>query len=177
MLLNKIDKLESILERNISFIVNCDTKVSFWLSTLGVIFTILFTVRIPTLDYVRQNFSDLQSICGCFTLVLIIFICSLISCVIGIYFLIQVLIARIECNGYSNSKIFFGHIVQYSDYRNYLNVLKSTTLDEYKEDLVSQIYINAVICTEKFKNYNKGAKFCIYSLPFLIWSWSYIFQK
>lgn len=165
---NDIDKLHSILNRNIDFISKCDTKVSFWLSVMGVIFTILFTVRTPNLEYINENGINFM---------VLMFIISSFSMMIGIYFLIKVLIAKIECNNYSNSKIFFGHIARYSNYRDYLKELTRTNVDDYKEDLVSQIYTNSVICNEKFNSYNKGAKLCIYSLPILILSWSYIFMK
>lgn len=172
-----LDKLHLTLDRTIGFISNCDTKVSFWLSSLGVIFTILFTVKIPHFNFIVEKVSSLQSnIDGYFILGVFAFCLSLCLTVRGIYFLTQVLIAKTECNGYPNSKIFFGHIAKFSNYRDYFDKVQLTNLEQYKEDLISQIYTNSQICNEKFKNYNKGAKSCIYALPFLIWSWSYIFQ-
>ena len=48
-----INELNVILERIVTFISNCDTKVSFLLSSLGVVMTILFTLKPIKFDLIK----------------------------------------------------------------------------------------------------------------------------
>lgn len=173
------DKLHSILERVIGFIGNCDTKVSFWLSSLGVIMTILSAVNPPTLGFIRKTVTlsprNLEQEILLF-IFFAVFCISLCRFFIGLYFFSKALTANIKLESYT-SNIFFGHIALKESYTDYITSLENTSLEEYLKDLASQIYVNSTICKNKFTYYNKGVKFCSYSLIFLIFSWLYIFQK
>jgi hypothetical protein len=170
------DELKEILDRIVAFIANCDSKVSYLLSVFGVVFTILLTLKFPNLNFINITFSKLPInywVIG----VILIMVVSLLFFLKGLYHFSRVLFARIECSNYSPSKIFFGHISKYNpDYNHYLLSINNTTVEQYREDLASQIYTNSIICNKKFENYNTGFKCSIYSLPILIVSWSYLFQ-
>lgn len=170
------EELKETLNRIIGFISNSDSKVSYLLSTFGVIFTILLTLKFPNLNFINGMLST--SPMSCFGLAMIAIMCiSLISFLAGLYHLTRVLFARVECNSYAPSKIFFGHISTYSpNYQYYLSSINNVTEEEYRKDLASQVYTNSVICDQKFKHYNKGFKLSVYSLPTLIITWSYLFQ-
>ena len=46
--------LEKNLERIIGFVANCDSKVSYLLSAVGIILTILFTVKPMNLTFLKS---------------------------------------------------------------------------------------------------------------------------
>ena len=85
----------------------------------------------------------------------------------GIYFLLDVLKARVKCENYSHSVIFFGHIANFNCHLTYLNQLKTTNLTKYQDDLAFQIFINSKICDRKYKLFNIGLKLSTYPLPLL----------
>ncbi|WP_204352565.1 hypothetical protein [Aggregatibacter kilianii] len=144
-----IDKLHLTLDRIIGFISNCDTKVSFWFSFFGAILTILVTVKSPTTEFIKGVFcANPRNITGeaVLFLFMIVFLVSVVFFIIGICFLSKALMAKITNNEEKKSNIFFGHIALHKNWQDYLNNLKSTSLNKYTEDLASQIYINSKIC-------------------------------
>lgn len=176
MLSDDIEQLNIILDRTIGFISNCDTKVSFILTSLGVILTILATINAPNLAFIQNQIKQVE--CNyLFLFGIFVFLVSTICFVIGLYHLAHVLIARVNIPNKLKSKIFFGDISQYADYKNYTSEIFLMSETEYKEDIISQIYVNSKICMDKYKYYNIGFRFSLYSLPCFIFSWCYIFQK
>ncbi|MGE6325493.1 hypothetical protein ACQKDA_06465 [Psychrobacter sp. NPDC078370] len=166
--------LEKNLERIIGFVANCDSKVSYLLSAVGVILTILFTVKPMNLTFLKSALgSDETNVLLGFSMLAIIL--SLFYFLQGVYQLSQALTARTKIHsGNSSSMIFFGAISAQAGSHDYLQSIEKTDYS-YREDLACQIYINSKICTEKFEKYNKGFKFILLSLPFLIISWCYLF--
>lgn len=65
-----------------------------------------------------------------------------------------------------DSFIHFNHISDLS-YQEFVNGINSET-DKIQEDLLSQIYINAKRCSEKFSDYNSAIIWMLRSLPCLI---------
>lgn len=171
------DELKDILDRIIGLISNCDSKVSYLLSTFGVIFTILLTLKFPSLNFINENLTKPNVSCWVIFVILAMIV-SLFCFLKGLYHFTQVLFARIDCNNYTPSKIFFGHIGKYNtDYKSYLSSINNVSDEQFRVDLSSQVYTNSIICNEKFKHYNKGFKLSIYSLPIVIVTWSYLFQS
>lgn len=165
------ERLEATLDRTIGFIEHCDTKVSYILSILGVMMTILVTMKTPkfkTLETMTQTGIGFWDIVAIFTLII-----SAISFFYGLYCLTHAVIARTE-NQSLPSKIFFGDISSFPCYHKYIEAVNDLNYD-YKADLLSQIYQNSKICSLKFSYYNKGFKFSCYSLPFLMVSWLSLF--
>lgn len=171
------DELKDVLDRTIGFISNCDSKVSYLLSTFGVIFTILLTLKFPSLKFINESLANVNMNYWVIFFILVMII-SLFCFLKGFYHFTQVLFARIDCNNYTPSKIFFGHIGKYNpNYQSYLSSINNVSDEQFREDLASQIYTNSIICNQKFEHYNKGFKFSIYSLPIVIVTWSYLFQS
>ena len=166
--------LEKNLERIIGFVANCDSKVSYLLSAVGVILTILFTVKPMNLTFLKSALgSDETNVLLGFSMLAIIL--SLFYFLQGVYQLSQALTARTKIHsGNSSSMIFFGAISAQAGSHDYLQSIEKNEYS-YREDLACQIYINSKICTEKFERYNKGFKLILFSLPLLVVSWSYLF--
>lgn len=165
------EQLEVTLERIIILIGHCDTKVSYLLSVLGVIMTVLITAKTPKLTNIQPLMEQGLYFIDIFAIFIIIF--SILPFIYGIYCLVNAMVARTNNNSLS-SHIFFGDIAKFSCYQDYMQSINNQNYD-YKADLLSQIYQNSKICSLKFSYYNKGFKFCCYSLPFLIVSWLYLF--
>ena len=56
-----------------------------------------------------------------------------------------------------NSKIFFGSICKNSTYSQYKERMLNCNEDEYINDIISQIYLNSIICNRKFNNFKNGS--------------------
>lgn len=166
--------LEKNLERIVGFVANCDSKVSYLLSAVGIIFTILFTVKPMNLTSLKLALgSDETNVVLGFSVSTVIL--SSFYILQGIYQLSQALTARTKIHsGNSSSMIFFGAISAQAGSHDYLQSIEKNDYS-YREDLACQIYVNSKICTEKFEKYNKGFKLILFSLPFLVISWCYLF--
>lgn len=165
------EQLEVTLERIIVLIGHCDTKVSYLLSVIGVIITVLITAKTPKLTNIKPLMEKGLYFIDIFAIFVIVF--SILSFIYGVYCLINAIVARTN-NSSLSSHIFFGDIAKFPCYHNYINSINNPNYD-YRNDLLSQIYQNSKICSLKFSYYNKGFKFCCYSLPSLIISWLYLF--
>lgn len=153
---------------------NCDQKAGILLAIIGVILTILVTsdflkylrtyIFNPFIDY-RTGNSELTFSWSRFN-VFIFLLISAIMLMIACHFLFKTIIANIDYQKMrdenpdlaDNSYIFFGTIskMTYEDF-------KKSKVD-YSEDLKSQIYVNSVIASNKFKNYNKSLYWFKFSL-------------
>lgn len=154
----EIEDYLNILDRVIGFIGNCDNKTSIILGIYGVFFGIVFTSNffnnfIKSLILIKINF---------FTIIYIFFIiCTLILFLYGIIKLFKALYAKIDSEVYAedelitNSYIFYGTISNFS-FRKYKNEIQDLSEEEFRNDILSQIYIDSKICNQKFQNYNKG---------------------
>lgn len=161
------DDLNQILDRNVAWIENCDSKASIMLGILGVVLSIIFA-----LDYASIILNVLQKKCsnasfGNITFLILVTL-SLCAFLYGGYKLIKTLTPKIDMKNLgadakmcSNSSIFFSTIAMHSNYTKFLDRLKETDEDNYLNDISSQIYICAKICDLKFKDYNKGLHFSV----------------
>lgn len=176
-LTQKIDIATQTLERNIGFINSCDSKTSIVLTAIGVLLTIILTndglaaiFQIVTRSASGKTFCDVLYLVG-----LAASVCMLM---IGIWKLVSVLIAKTEpltkiqqSNG-GSSMIFFGGILNIGDSSAYRNRFLTMKKEELLDDLISEIYTNAEIATQKYKRYNCGLKltvcgFVLFILMFL----------
>lgn len=164
------DDLNQILDRNIAWIENCDSKASIILGTLGIAVSILFAfdyAKIIT-DVVDEKFSN---ICLYNIVFLILLAGSLCAFSYGGYKLVKTLTPKIDSKNLGtdekicvNSIIFFSNIASHSNYTAFLDRLNETTEDDYLNDLLSQIYICSKICNMKFQNYRRGLYFSLCGL-------------
>lgn len=168
----KLDKddLNRILDRNIAWIENCDSKASIMLGAFGVALSVIFALDYATiiLNVIQEKWSNL-SFGNIAFLILVIF--SLCEFLYGGYKLIKTLTPKIDMRILgadekmcSNSIIFFSTIAKHSNYTKFLDSLKENDDDNYLNDISSQIYICAKICDLKFKDYKKGLYFSISGL-------------
>lgn len=162
--LNNIDDIENsiniatqTLERNISFIANCDNKTSIVLASIGVLLTIILTN-----NGINEIFKIIKSCISekifCNVFYLICFFISISVLLFGFYNLCSVLIARTQNKNESNSLIFFSGIIKNGNKNSYFEKFVAMSQEEYLDDLISEIYINASIATTKYKKYNLGFK-------------------
>ncbi len=151
----------NILDRIISFINNCDNKSSIILGVFGILFTIFFTnsgfsilISIISTIIIKVNYINLLYLTGLFSF--------LIICILGLTKIAMVLIGKINNEKFKDidlntkSVIYFNNIANNTSFNQYKNRIINYTEDEFLNDIISQIYINSVICNLKFKNYNQG---------------------
>ena len=68
---------------------------------------------------------------------------------------------------YMDSLIHFNNIANKDCFNVFVEAMRVSGENE-TNDLLSQIYINAIRCQEKFKDYNEAIKWMICSFPFLV---------
>lgn len=132
-MLNK-DDLNQILDRNIAWIENCDSKASIMLGTLGVTISIVFAF-----DYAKVIIEMIKDKCLNASFGNIVFLILLFAAVCSImyggYKLIKSLIPQIDMKKLGNdemlcnySNIFFSSIATHNNYTQFLNALKNQTI-------------------------------------------------
>lgn len=166
--LNNLKKIEKddaldILDRTIGFINNCDSKASVVLGIFGVLLTILFSsegvLKLKSIIKIAINTGTCYSVLYC-----IFLFCTAGGFTFGIVKLLQVLFPKTDCDDLKqeglelNSKIFFGSICKNSTYKQYKLKMMNCSEDEYLNDIISQIYLNSIICDMKFENFKTGVK-------------------
>ncbi|MDR2635263.1 MAG: hypothetical protein LBC08_00365 [Campylobacteraceae bacterium] len=144
------EELNKILSRNIELIKHCDNKASISLGFFGTMLTIFFT-NINILEAFKTVPNGYYKY---FYILFSILIFVFIS--IGLYRLIMALLSNMGNNFKDehlnkNSNIFFENIAKKS-YKQYRDNLLSTK----DNDLIFQIYIDAKIASQKYKNYENG---------------------
>ena len=155
------EELCEILARINGWIENCDSKVSIILSGMGVFAGILFaTDYIAKFIDIIQFMVDTKNIWS--VIYLVVWMVSLCLLIYGVSCLIKVLIARIDTNEFErrgikkDSLIFFSTIAQNSNLSKYREKFKKYNSEQMEDDIISQIYICALICDKKFSLYKKG---------------------
>jgi hypothetical protein len=175
---NKIGKDDAIdiLDRTIGFVNNCDSKASVVLGVFGVLLTVLFTSEgITELKNIIKAAMNTSTRYG--FLYIIFFSITAIGFTLGIIKLMQVLFPKTDCVELKqecielNSNIFFQGICKNSTYKRYKDKLVNCTEDEYMNDIISQIYINSIICNRKYRNFKLGVlmSFIGFTSFLLIW--------
>ncbi len=155
--------LNLILDRINQWIFNCDNKSLILVTIIGIFAGIFVT------SYVRKLLTIYSYICSHPTAInlgyFILHIFSIILILVGIWHIIQSIIARTEPPSekglINNSLIYYGTISNYA-YEEYEKEMVNIDEESLKKEIISQIYINSKICTKKFENYNKGLKYSIW---------------
>lgn len=168
------EQMKDNLDRINMWIGNCDQKASFLLAFLGVAATIFITSNVvskikeilitPFVAFWRDG-------TGSFSIFRLLIAISLIvgsACILAaLVHLLFCLMAKTDYSKFhqpgmeERSLLFYVHIasMNYSEYSRAEN-------DRYN-DLRSQTYTNACICTEKFKHYRVALHLVLVALPFL----------
>lgn len=167
-----IEDARYTLDRTTDLINNCDTKSSIALGFVGVAMGILLSDNfIPKgITIIENNLASLK-----FKAYLLFLCVIIIAFALGVYFLFSVIFAKINKSKY-NSKIFFTDISSNKSLQDYKKIVVEQNEDEMLDDLINQIYINAEICTDKYKRYRRGIKLIVFSvLTFLFITAIFIF--
>lgn len=171
------ENLEQRMDRIIEWVKACDTKASIILSISAFILTVLLASDylmngmksvIETLYKKNYTQPDIWGI-----LASICFVVSVALLLVSILYCVFVVKAKPKENQTKDiqvkldSLIHFNHISKL-DYNNFIEKLEAETNEIYTEDLRSQIYINAVRCSEKFKDYNTAVILLVIAMPLAV---------
>lgn len=180
----KIEDQNRRMDRIIEWVKTCDTKTSIMMSVLLLVptFTIGTDWVLSKLEYITSIIDEAihnDGIGYCFSvinfIVLVLLLVTIIFTIISFCYFMSVLKAKTKENSYGNdaktkSLIHFNHIANIS-FEKYKNLSDNEQESDYYEDLLSQTYINAKRCDEKYKYYNRGLLclcFAMISLIFFI---------
>ena len=157
----KIEIATQILNRNIGFVTNCDNKTSIVLAAFGVLLAIIFT------NEGLNEIFNIVKVCiatksFCSIVYLLCFASTILVLVLGMFNLGSVLVAKTseEAIGRKaeNSRIFFAGIRKNGDYTTYRQKFYAMSKEDFLNDLIEQIYINADIASIKYATYNRWLK-------------------
>ncbi len=158
---SKIEIATQTLERNIGFVANCDNKTSIILAIIGVFLTIILTNDgLNTIYRIINTCIEMKTFCS----VMYLFVLggTIVVMILGIYNLCGVLIAKTSetAKGLiaTNSRIFFTGINNHGNCVVYKEKFYEMSEQELLDELLTQIYINSDIATQKYNKYNKGVK-------------------
>lgn len=157
----KIEIATQTLDRNISFVTNCDNKTSIVLASFGVLLTIILTN-----EGLNEIFNIVKTCIATKTFCNIFYLLCLAGAtfvmVLGMFNLGSVLTAKTseEAIGRKDesSRIFFAGIRNNSDYKTYNQKFLAMDRESLLNDLIEQIYINADIASTKYASYNRGLR-------------------
>lgn len=157
----KIEIATQILDRNIGFVTNCDNKTSIVLASFGVLLAIILTKEgLNEIFNIVKTCIEVKSNCHIFYLICFTGAISLFAW--GMYNLGSVLVAKTseEALGRKDesSRIFFVGIKKNGKYVAYQEKFYAMNKEDYLNDLIEQIYINANIASIKYETYNWGLK-------------------
>lgn len=190
MYLNK-EEMKSRMDRIIHWVEVCDTKTSIILAVQAMVLTIVCSTDF-VFDAVTNILSDTLFLDGdkefCFWgCMVILFLLSLIVAFANsLFHLFKVLEAKTGADQTKDknvrdkdSLIHFQCIADKKEFQDYLAFQKkveSETETDEMHDLLSQVYINANRCDEKFYHYNKGLVALKWALVILIIFVSVVFM-
>ena len=180
--------LESRLARIVEWVRTCDTKTSFMLAIVGVMLPLVLQSKLLQDDmmaaFKQMNCNDICrfEFFGNFLFVVFVMgfgVLLLLSCkkFLNVLFakrtesLDEGIIGSNECaidkSVFKKSLLHFNHISTLS-YEKFKNGIDAETQDGLREDLLSQIFINARRCNEKYTDYNDGVRYLFFSGCILI---------
>lgn len=156
---NLIDRLD----RHLDWIKSCDTKASIVIAAIGVLLTIFASEHsINMLKIIL--FQSIQFINFANILYLIFFFTSWVAILFGVYCLIRVLIPRLSKDvevyeGIHKDSLYYFETIAKNNFQEFKEKFTSSNEEEEITDILSQIYVNAKICTIKYSYYSNGIKY------------------
>ncbi|MED4057167.1 Pycsar system effector family protein (plasmid) [Niallia taxi] len=166
------DNLLNRLDRLLEWIRACDTKSSIVLAGIGIFIT-FFTTDFITKTFKTILVRSIKNIDFSNFLYLLLLFLSVLSLMYGIYCLTKVLIPRlsketVENDGRPSDSLYFFEPIAKTKYREFRDNMLTATKEDEKEDILSQIYVNAKICTYKYNYSRKGMKLSIIGISSLV---------
>ena len=167
--------LKENLDRVNMWISNCDQKTSFVLAMLGVGITILFTsdfvkyvrktIIAPFKTYLCDNIQNVNWL-KCVIAFALIYVC--IGVIITFYQLVKSLCAKTDIRRFIQQGIEGKSMIHYETVANMTYKEFCTSEVHIINDLRSQVYINSIICTAKFRYYKKAIETLLYTVSGVI---------
>lgn len=169
---DKIETQKDRMDRIIEWVKACDTKTSIVMTIALLVPTFimgndwvlerLVKILTPVVEAIKNHGEGYRFSWQNFV-VLFLFVLTLVFFSICIIKFIRVLLAKTRENTYgngvkNNSLIHFYYISTIKDFGTYKQLAECEKEDDYYEDLLSQTYINAKRCKEKFDDYNSGVR-------------------
>ncbi|MES5849312.1 MULTISPECIES: Pycsar system effector family protein [unclassified Bacillus cereus group] len=161
--LDKKNNLIARLDRQLDWIKSCDTKASIVIAVLGVFLTIFTSEN--SINMLQKILSQpLKHINFANFLYLLLFVISWSIFIFGVYCLVRVLIPRLNKDvlayeGIHNGSLYFFETIAKNNFLEFKEKVTNTNEEGELEDILSQIYVNAKICTIKYTYYSKGIKY------------------
>ncbi|MFV8830134.1 Pycsar system effector family protein [Alkalihalobacterium sp. APHAB7] len=158
------DDLLFQLDRHLDWIKSCDTKSSIVLAVVGIILSIFTSEHsIKMLNDILSN--SVQNISFSNILYLLLFTLSWCVFLYGAYCLIRVLIPRLGKEGQAydgtthKDSLYYFEDISKNTFTEYKDKVFNRSNDNEITDILSQIFVNAKICTSKYSYYSKGIKY------------------
>ena len=164
---DEIRRLENDLARIQMWMGNCDQKASFLLATIGILLALFLSTDavVDSIAFVKESLILACSNCQCgfvllWLLASLLILAAFIGSAMSIFYLLLALRSDIDNDKYQEAKTvkpsftFFASIAKGS-FRDYSDNSKASS-SEYIDELKSQVFINAKICTRKFENFKTG---------------------
>ena len=158
--LNKNDLIQR-LDRHLDWIKSCDTKASIVIAGAGI-FLSIFTAE-HSINMLNQILSQtIQNINFSNFLYLVLFFIFWGMFIYGAYCLIRVLVPMLkkEVMIYQqdtrSDSLYYFESIDDKKYLEFKEKMVNETLEDEIEDLLTQIYINARVCSAKYSFYRKG---------------------
>ena len=153
------EDLMNILSQINQWINNCDTKASILLALIGILVGVIFSNKY---NYKLVSIYYLNPLPPSWQLIIysIFLIISVIMILLGILNFLKIICPKFNVDSSNKDSLIFYASISENSLKEYENKIKSAEYS-FREDLISQIHINASICTEKFENYKQGLKLTI----------------
>ncbi|KDN91329.1 DUF5706 domain-containing protein (plasmid) [Bacillus velezensis] len=150
------------LDRHLDWIKSCDTKSSIVLAMIGIFLTLFLSdqslglLKKILLESTRNvNFSNV--------LYLIILMASWCLFVYGAYCLVKVLVPKnkkvLDGEGLHRDSLYYFETTSSNSFTEFKRRVLSENKDDELKDILSQVYVNAQICTIKYTYFKKGIRF------------------
>lgn len=178
----KISDQINRMDRIIEWVKVCDDKTAILMSvalivptfTIGTDWVLTRLEKIITL-IIDACKNDGDGYCFSWTncFVLLFFCTTIVLTSVCLFYFILVLKAKTKENTYGddikeNTLIHFNNISKIANFELYKQQVLEETPETYYKDLLSQTYINAKRCAEKFADYNRGVQFLCYAVISLL---------
>lgn len=163
--ISSLDKndLTQRLDRHLDWIKSCDTKASIVIAGAGIFLTI-FTAE-HSIDMLNQILSQtIENINFSNLLYLTLFFVCWGMFIYGAYCLIRVLVPMMKKEvliyqqDTRSDSLYYFESIDDKKYLEFKEKMMNETPEDEIEDLLTQIYINAKVCSAKYSFYRRGIR-------------------
>lgn len=152
--------LQAELIRVSEWIKFADKKSGFLTAYYSVILGLLISQK----EQLVAEFVNYQKYSTCFFV--IILICTFISFLVGLFFLLKSVLPRLK-NSLTNKSLFYFGSIANMKFDDYSKEIENLAEDEIKKQIVEQIYTNSTIADQKMKNVKKSTIWLVVAIIFV----------